>query len=219
MKILPLLFSILICVSACDENKKQDQPPREAGETVVMAESVSADTIIDAEYTFDEAVMGTKAPQSIIDQLELFDVVYHSTDGQIHKGQILSNKKIAEEIRELFLFMLNEAFVVEKAVPIVRYNWNDSLSMADNNSYSFCFRNIGYSKHASGMAIDINPLFNPLRWKKEYKPNQPEGAVSDTTVNGTLHPSHPVVEAFRKKGFRWGHTFSKYYDDHHFEKN
>ncbi|NLY25441.1 MAG: M15 family metallopeptidase [Bacteroidales bacterium] len=218
MKTLLLLFSILLCVSACDENKKQGQFPCENGESTVMAEPVRKDTIIDADYTFDEAVMGTKAPQSIISQLELFDVFYHSTDGQIHKGQILSNKKIAEEIRALFLFMLNEEFVVDKAIPIVRYNWNDSLSMADNNSYSFCYRNIAYSRHASGMAIDINPRFNPLRWKKVNRPSRPAGAVSDTTVNGTLHPAHPVVKEFRKKGFRWGHTFSQYYDDHHFEK-
>jgi len=40
----------------------------------------------------------------------------------------------------------------------------------------------------------------------------------DTTVNGTFFAGQPVVEEFRKRGFRWGHSFSKYYDDHHFEK-
>jgi len=218
MKIVLFLFSSLILMGACTENKKQEQPLPETGDTAVMVEPVREDTLIDADYTFEEAVRGTKAPQSIIRQLELFDVVYHSTDGKIHKGQILSNKKIAEEIKTLFTFMLNEGFVVEKAIPLVRYNWNDSLSMDDNNSYCFCYRNIAYSRHASGMAIDINPRFNPLRWKKVNRPNQPEGALLDTTVNGTLYPSHPVVEEFRKRGFRWGHTFSKYYDDHHFEK-
>jgi len=90
--------------------------------------------------------------------------------------------------------------------------------MADNNSYSFCYRNISYSRHATGMAIDINPRFNPLRRKSGDRPNIPADAVQDTTVNGTLYPGHPVVKEFLKKGFRWGHTFSKYYDDHHFEK-
>ena len=111
-----------------------------------------------------------------------------------------------------------DEFVIEKAIPVVRYNWNDSLSMADNNSYSFCYRDITYSRHAHGMAIDINPRFNPLRWKKVNRPNKPSGALSDTTVNGTLYPGHPVVKAFTEKGFYWGHRFSKYYDDHHFEK-
>lgn len=178
----------------------------------------SADTIVDANYSFEEAIAGTKAPDEIIAQLELLDVHYLSVDGEIHKGQILCNRSISADIRDLFTFMLDEGFVIEKAIPVVRYNWSDSLSMADNNSYSFCYRDITYSKHAHGMAIDINPRLNPLRWKKANRPNKPSGALSDTTVNGTLYPGHPVVKAFTEKGFYWGHRFSKYYDDHHFEK-
>ena len=175
--------------------------------------------IIDSDLTFEEALKDTKAPQSLIDNLVLLDVHYISTDGKLHRGQILTNKKIEKEIQHIFEFMLENEFVIEKAIPIVKYNWSDSLSMDDNNSSSFCYRNISYSKHATGMAIDINPRLNPLRWKKANRPNQPEGAVLDTTINGTLHPEHIVVKEFRKLGFRWGHTFSKYYDDHHFEKN
>ena len=178
-----------------------------------------SDTLIDADYSFEEATAGTKAPQDIIDQLELLEVLYLSTDGRIHKGQVLTNRKIAEDIRNIFGFMLKEEFVVEKVIPTVKYGWSDSLSMDDNNSYSFCYRNITYSKHATGMAIDINPRFNPLRWKIGNHPNQPEGAVLDTTVNGSLYPGHPVVEEFRRLGFRWGHSFTKFYDDHHFERS
>lgn len=196
------------------------EPKQIAGTTnpVSVKSTLKEDTIIDASLTFEEAIAGTKAPQQIIDQLILFDVIYLSTDGKIHRGQILSNKEIASDIAYLFRFMLDEGFVVEKVIPIVRYNWNDTISMADNNSYSFCYRNTSYSRHATGMAIDINPRFNPLRWKKGNLPNMPAGAVQDTTVNGTLYPGHPVVEEFKKRGFRWGHTFSKYHDDHHFEK-
>ena len=68
------------------------------------------------------------------------------------------------------------------------------------------------------MAIDIKPRFNPLRWKTKDLPSQPHGAVLDTTVNGTLYPNHPIVNEFIKHGFRWGHNFSKYWDDHHFDK-
>ena len=218
MNNLLFMLTILFLVYGCTGNKRQTEPIAAAADSIVLKEQVTADTIIDADYTFREAISGTKAPQHIIDQLELFDVIYLSSDGKIHQGQILSNQQIAGEIRELFRLMLEERFVVEKAIPIVRYNWNDSLSMDDNNSYSFCYRNITYSKHAHGMAIDINPRFNPLRWKRINRPNQPAGAVHDTTVNGTLHPEHPVVKEFTRNGFRWGHTFSKYYDDHHFEK-
>ncbi len=217
-----ILINLLI---SCTFNKGDSRSHPDTIDTLSILNSNSIpdlnskpDTIIDANYSFEEAIAGSNAPEEIINQLQLIDVYYISTDGKIHRGQILTNESIAVEIGEIFEFMLDYGFVIEKAIPIVRYNWSDSLSMADNNSYSFCYRNISYSHHATGMAIDINPRFNPLRWKHLDRPNIPEGAVLDTTINGTLYPGHPVVDEFRNKGFRWGHTFSKYYDDHHFEK-
>lgn len=217
MRFTLFLSLLLLCIGCNGTEKKQALQPSSLQSIQEVTPSLP-DTIIDASYTFEEAIAGTKAPQSIINQLELIDVHYLSVDNRIHKGQILCNRIIADELSDLFKLMLEEKFVIEKVIPAVKYDWSDSLSMADNNSYSFCYRNISYSKHARGMAIDINPRFNPLRWKRVNKPNMPEGAVSDTTVNGTLYPGHPIVKAFTDKGYRWGHTFSKYYDDHHFEK-
>ncbi len=214
---IPLLILCLL-FHACSGSEKKQPPPVPDLQSVLKEVPDHHDTIIDASYSFEEAIAGSNAPRIIIDQLELLEVFYRSVDGEIHRGQIMCNKKIAGEISELFALMLAERFVIEKVIPVVRYGWDDSLSMADNNSYSFCYRDITYSKHADGMAIDINPRFNPLRWKKEAHPNKPLGAVYDTTVNGTLYPGHPVVKAFTDKGFRWGHSFTKYYDDHHFEK-
>lgn len=225
MRLQNLFFLIFLIILSCNNNRKDSATPADihADSTAedlqsIIQEPVLPDTIIDASYTFDEAVEYSEAPEEIISQLELVDVYYISTDGKIHKGQVVTNRQIANDIKEIFSFMLDEGFVIEKAIPIVKYGWNDSLSMADNNSYSFCYRNISYSKHATGMAIDINPRFNPLRWKNIDRPNTPAGAVLDTTVNGTLYPGHIVVNEFRRLGFRWGHTFTKYYDDHHFEK-
>jgi hypothetical protein len=225
MRLQNLFFLIFLIILSCNNNRRDSATPADIhadstaeGLQNIIQEPVLPDTIIDASYTFDEAVEYSEAPEEIISQLELVDVYYISTDGKIHKGQVVTNRQIANDIKEIFSFMLDEGFVIEKAIPIVKYGWNDSLSMADNNSYSFCYRNISYSKHATGMAIDINPRFNPLRWKNIDRPNTPAGAVLDTTVNGTLYPGHIVVNEFRRLGFRWGHTFTKYYDDHHFEK-
>jgi hypothetical protein len=223
MKFIYYILLISTIILSCKGEKRSVDTqslinPNSPDTLLLSQKPIVPDTIIDSDYSFEEAIAGSNAPEEIIEQLELIDVVYISTDGKIHKGQILTNRLIAEDIREIFSFMLNESFVIEKAVPITRYNWSDSLSMEENNSYSFCYRNMSYSKHAYGMAIDINPRFNPLRWKIEDKPNQPVGAELDTTVNGTLFPGHPVVDQFKKLGFRWGHSFTKYYDDHHFEK-
>ena len=213
------VFLALVVLYACLPKQSQEEFTIQQEETVEVKTLPEKDTIIiDSRYTFDEAIEGSNAPQSVIDELELIDVIYISTDHKLHQGQILTNKRLAADLQELFQFMLDQEFVIEKAIPIVEFNWSDSLSMANNNTYSFCYRNTSYSLHAKGLAIDINPHFNPLRWKNKNLPNEPIGAVLDTTINGTLHPKHSVVKEFRNLGFRWGHTFSKYWDDHHFER-
>ena len=152
--------------------------------------------------------------------VQLIDVLYYSTDGKLHKGQILTNKKLVDDLKTIFNEMLDEKFVVAHVIPVAKYNWDDNLSMQDNNTYSFCYRNADFSKHATGMAIDINPYFNPVCWKDGYENriNKPVGAKKDTTVNGTFYSSHPVIKEFRRLGFFWGHNFKAKYDDHHFEK-
>lgn len=203
---------------ACHQNQSREENIAAEENSIVKEIHVEPDTtIIDSRYTFAEAIEGSNAPQIIIDELELIDVTYFSSDEKVHQGQILTNRSLVHDIKEIFELMLEQKFVIEKAIPIVAFNWSDSLSMANNNSYSFCYRNISYSNHAKGLAIDINPRFNPLRWKTRNLPNEPIGAVLDITVNGTLYVDHPIVKEFQRRGFRWGHTFSKYWDDHHFE--
>jgi hypothetical protein len=206
-----LSIFIVILLTACNSEKKTNATRFKQKEKI--------EVIVDCHYTFKEAIAGSKAPKSILDQLELIDIQYYSTDGKVHKGQVLTNKKIAPKIKTIFSFILQNKFPVARVIPIVKYNWNDNASMQANNSYSFCYRNVSYSKHAEGMAIDINPFFNPQRWKKYQKNriDRPIGAKYNPDVPGTFYSNHPVVQQFKKLGFRWGHTFSAKYDDHHFE--
>ncbi|MEI6753180.1 MAG: M15 family metallopeptidase [Paludibacter sp.] len=211
---LIILLSIISCQSGQTDKSTQLTPQN-------IDESPEKDTVIvDCNYSFQQAVYGSRASKEIINQLELIDIMYYSVDNKIHKGQVLTNKKIAGDLKEMFQFMLKEKFKIEHAIPVVKYRWHDDLSMQDNNTYSFCYRDENFSKHASGMAIDINPFLNPVRWKEEYEYRQdrPFEAHRDTTVNGTFYISHPVVQEFIRHGFLWGHNFKIKYDDHHFEK-
>ena len=216
------IICLLTCCSiiACKPAKKEIQFIN-ALNTEIKEDSISNDTvIIDSHYTFEQAIAGSKAPKEIINQLELFDVLYYSSDNKLHKGQILCNKAIANDLKVIFKMIAKSGFTVHHAIPVVKYRWFDDLSMQDNNTYSFCYRNENYSKHATGMAIDINPYLNPVRWKDgyEYKQDRPLEAHRDTTINGTFYSSNPVVQEFKKLGFFWGHDFKTKYDDHHFEK-
>ena len=224
------LFELLIVILigtifvSCQRNNNYQQENEKDMMDSIPEINVKPTEIIDSELTFEEAIAGSDAPQHILDELVLLDVRYFSTDDKIHRGQILVNKRIEKNIEHIFEFMLEHEFTVYQAVPIVKFDWDDMKSMKANNSSGFCYRDVmntkRQSKHSTGMAIDINPLFNPIRWKSpnKHRPNIPEGAVLDTTNNGTLYPNHPVVEEMKRLGFKWGNQFRRYWDDHHFEK-
>lgn len=224
------LFELLIVILigtifvSCQRNNNYQQENEKDMMDTIPEINVKPTEIIDSELTFEEAIAGSDAPQHILDELVLLDVRYFSTDDKIHRGQILVNKRIEKNIEHIFEFMLEHEFAVYQAVPIVKFDWDDMKSMKANNSSGFCYRDVmntkRQSKHSTGMAIDINPLFNPIRWKSpnKHRPNIPEGAVLDTTNNGTLYPNHPVVEEMKRLGFKWGNQFRRYWDDHHFEK-
>ncbi len=211
------IFIVLVVFTfiACNSNKKENTAPIKHEKTTKGHNEI----IVDCDYTFEEAIAGSKAPKYILNQLKLINVRYYSTDKKIHSGQILTNREITPKIESIFQFMLEHKFPVAHAIPIVKYDWDDNLSMQDNNTSSFCYRDINYSKHAKGLAIDINPYFNPVRWKAghENRINRPIGAHYDPAIPGTFSKSNPVVQKFRTLGFRWGHSFSAKFDDHHFE--
>lgn len=221
-------------IVGCGKGKSEEERLKEIRDSdsiaQVMREQAIADSlkreeervIEDCNYTFEEALAGTRAPQRIINQLVLLDVEYYGIDAHFHKGQIVVNKAIEQDVRELFEFMKAEKFPIAKVIPVVYYDWSDDRSMEDNNSSGFNYRNADFSLHSNGMAIDINPYFNPQRWKGEWRSrrtDKPRGAVYDTARAGTFVEGSAVVEEFKKHGFKWGRYMSMKSDDHHFEKH
>jgi hypothetical protein len=209
MKKVLFVFFIVAVFFSCAKTNRTENPP---------AAFPAKDTVIvDCNYTLEQAIDGADVPQKIIEQLTLIDVTYYSSDNKLHSGQLLLNKKIADDAKTIFAFMREQKFPVEKVIPIVKYGWDDELSMADNNTSSFCYRNASFSFHAEGMAIDINPRKNPVIYKFKNKV-EPQNGTYDTAAAGTFSPEHSVVLKFKEMGFRWGGNFSQKFDYHHFEK-
>ena len=180
------------------------------------------DIIVDSKMTFAEAVKGTAASREILDQMELLDLRYISTDNMLHQGQMMVHRDIVRDIIEVFDIIFEIKFPIHKIVPMSFYGWDDNKSMEDNNSSSFCYRKIfnkdKLSLHSFGRALDINPMQNPLIYSGAASETIPAGAVYDTTYPGTLTPDSPVVQAFLERGFRWGAHFEEYSDYQHFYK-
>lgn len=177
--------------------------------------------IIDSKMSFAEAIAGTKAPQHVVRELRLVDVRYYSFDGKLHRGQLIVHQSVHRDVEEIFALIEAEKFPVARVIPIVHYKWSDNASMADNNSSAFNYRFIAgtkrLSRHATGHAIDINPIQNPVIY-----PNgriSPPGAVYQPGAKGTFSEDCPVLQAFLARGWRWGGHFETMMDAHHFEKH
>lgn len=142
--------------------------------------------------------------------------------GSESTGILVVHYSIAKAVTEILDFAYRIKFPIHQAVPVddVTYHGNDELSMADNNSSCFNDRVImgsqKISKHALGLAVDINPLLNPyLSSKGIWYPDESHVDRS-VVISGMFDSTHPVVQAFADHGFEWGGMW-EWPDYHHFE--
>lgn len=177
--------------------------------------------ITDSNMSFEEATKGTKAPKEILDSFVLLSVNYYSTDSKIHKGQILVNKEVADDVKFFFSFLLEKKFPIKQVIPIVKYKWDDEASMSDNNSSAFNYRFIAgttrLSNHSFGRAIDINPFFNPVIYT-DPPSISPKGAKYIPGNPGVFSGNSEIVIEMKKRGWRWGGDWNSLKDNHHFDK-
>lgn len=181
--------------------------------------------IIDSDISLAEALR-KEAPPELKKRQRLMEVVYYSFDGKIHKGQLVIDQRLVEDIREVFRVAFETKFPVGSVIPISHDRffkdgkWNeDGLSMLSNNTSGFNYRLVtggkSLSNHAYGFAVDINPVQNPYI-KGDIV--LPPGAVYDTSKPGTLSPNSPVVRTFIRLGWTWGGKWRSLKDYQHFEK-
>ena len=172
------------------------------------------------ELTFTESIAGVSddCPRWILDNQVLVDVVYWGFDGELHKGQLVADDRVAGDLQLLFIQMLLLGFPLESVIPICEFDWDDDESMRCNNTSAFNYRCVPgtdrLSRHAFGLAIDINPVQNPYYAGGSVSP---EGALYDPSVPGTLYEEHPVVLLFKTLGWRWGGDWNEP-DYQHFDK-
>lgn len=154
-------------------------------------------------------------------------VLHYGFDGEVHIGELVVNQSIAQEIRDIFLELFDAKYPIEKIVLIDTYKGDDRASVADNNTTAFNFRTVEgtktLSKHALGLAVDINPLYNPYIPEREGVPSVlPESAAPYTDRSAEceyyIRQGDPCYEAFVNRGFAWGGDWAKGKDYQHFSK-
>ena len=100
------------------------------------------------------------------EDLRYLRVLHYNKDREILEGELICHKDIADDLLAIFQELYKAAYPIERMVLIDEYDADDEASMRANNTSAFNFRYASgmkrLSSHSTGMAIDINPLYNPL---------------------------------------------------------
>lgn len=160
------------------------------------------------------------------DDLAYIHVFHYDFNGQIRDGHLICNKKIAPKIAAVFQDLYENAYPIEKIRLIDEYGGNDSESMKDNNTSCFNYRKIAgtnkLSNHSFGLAVDINPLYNPyVKTTRNKTIVSPDNAAvyADRTKNfdHKIDQNDFAYRVFKKHGFIWGGDWINVKDYQHFE--
>ncbi len=160
--------------------------------------------------------------------LDTLQVRHIDGQGVTHTGTIICNHTIASDLRDIFAELYRQRYPIERIRPISEYADDDELSMRANNTSCYCYRRVAgqrkLSKHARGLAIDINPLYNPyVRRRKDGTLHIQPSTARPYADRRAAFP-YKITEQdlcyrlFRQHGFTWGGHWRTMKDYQHFEK-
>ena len=148
-------------------------------------------------------------------------------DNHIHVGEMICSAQIADRVATILRQLYEAKYPIQRMVLPDVYDADDETQMRANNSSCFCYRPIAgttkLSKHARGLAVDINTLYNPY-----YKDRtdgtryvQPATAAEycDRTKSFPYKIDHDDLcfRLFTEAGFEWGGDWTSCKDYQHFE--
>ncbi len=158
-------------------------------------------------------------------------VLHKDLDGNIHQGEMVVHKLIADDVLEIFEKLYDADYPIERMVLPDNYMADDEIMMRDNNSSGFNFRFISHtdkiSRHGLGMAVDINPLYNPYHKIVKNEDGTEQEVIEPATGKPYLDRSKDFdykiengdlcYRLFTEKGFEWGGDWTDRKDYQHSE--
>lgn len=183
---------------------------------------VKSQTIVDSNISLEQALVGTLAPSNVTDCLAIVDVEYYSMDNRLHRGQIVIDSALRDDVIAIFELIKQRQIVIDMVIPIKCDLPNAETTMADlNNTYGFHYRQadgeaIGLSQHSFGRAIDFNPFDNPYVYSNGTV--IPKGAFYNTQSPKALTLESAIVRKMVEMGWTWGGSWNNQKDYMHFEK-
>ncbi|MBQ9475268.1 MAG: M15 family metallopeptidase [Bacteroidales bacterium] len=167
------------------------------------------------------------AGESLIsrDELRYLRLIHRNADGKIQTGELVCNKAVADELLGIIRELYARGYRIEQMRLVDDFDADDEKSMTANNSSCFNYRLVSgstrLSKHSRGLAIDINPLYNPCVRSTEPKIEPKAGAPyvdRSRDFKYKIDSSDVACKLFLSKGWNWGGNWKSLKDYQHFEK-
>lgn len=162
------------------------------------------------------------------EDLRYIKVLHIDEKGNIKIGELVCNKAIANDILEIFHELYVKKYPIERMTLIDNYDADDEKSMKANNTSSFCYRVVAgstkLSAHSQGLAIDINPLYNPYYKVNKNGTKTIRPSTARTYCDRSKQFSYKLEKGdlchrlFTSHGFTWGGSWRSCKDFQHFER-
>ncbi len=169
-----------------------------------------------------------------LNDLSYLKLSYWGFDNKPHQGELIINQKLAIDTLDIFKQLYEAHFPIEKMVVpenlIGDKKFPTSIDLAfyldnsdDTNAFSCRVdgqRPNDFSPHSLGIAIDINPYYNPAIIAPQYMNRQQGRKYLDRKLQhmGTIAEGDFVFTTFLNHGWEWGGFFDDGVDYMHFQK-
>lgn len=160
------------------------------------------------------------------EDLRYLHVLHKNLNGETLEGELVVNVHIADTVLDLMRKLYEADYPIEKIRLVDEYDADDERSMADNNSSAFNYRVVSgtttISTHGLGMAIDINPLYNPYITTRNGEQHvEPANGVPYVDRSGDydykIDREDLAYKLFCEAGFEWGGAWKNSKDYQHFQ--
>lgn len=235
MRKVLVLILLLAVLGACKARPGQAGSATPGGGTARPAQEVQVEEPFVPVFTAEpippavEARMrGVSYPESgaLIELTELryLRLAYYDFQGERKIGEMVCNEAIAQDLCEIFQALYEARYPICSIRLIDEFGGSDEESMRADNSSCFNYRVVSgttrLSKHARGLAVDINPLENPYI----NRSGGVEPATAEAYVDRSKDFPHKIdhddlcCRLFVERGFTWGGDWVSVKDYQHFEK-
>lgn len=198
-----------------------------------------------AQTTTDSTFLATAIPDSVwtrmqgktyhqnayIQRSDLRYLRLHYVDfeGEERVGEMVCNRAIADDLLDIFRQLFEARYPIERIQLPDDFDADDERQMRANNTSCFCFRVIKgstkLSAHAQGLAVDLNPLYNPCVKTRRDGTLFIQPSTAAPYVDRSRRFAHKIdrqdlaYRLFIQHGFSWGGAWRSSKDYQHFEKD